>query len=277
MDSDRTHEERQPKPRNEANTAARSVTEYAYAEDGNYYYKDTMEDDHFIRDNIFGDHRSGLFGVLDGHGGYTVSRHCVTAIPDNFAKIYDDYHDDIERLLQIVFNKVDDELKIVGAAEVGSTACVCFVRKELNGPVAYVGNIGDTRAILVSLDGVERLTVDHKATDPKEILRVQEARGMIMQNRVSGQLAVTRALGDLNLKREGVINTPNFKKINIMPKDKFIIMASDGLWDVIDDQKVYEMVKGMKSSEEVSSALVDYALKQGSSDNISVMTLKFAN
>jgi len=37
------------------------------------------------------------------------------------------------------------------------------------------------------------------------------------------------------------------------------------------------MVKGMKSSEEVSSALVDYALKQGSSDNISVMTLKFAN
>ena len=70
-----------------------------------------------------------------------------------------------------------------------------------------------------------------------------------MQNRVSGQLAVTRALGDLNLKREvkmvkkrifkkkqGVINTPNFKKINIMPKDKFIIMASDGLWDVIDDQ-----------------------------------------
>jgi len=36
-----------------------------------------------------------------------------------------------------------------------------------------VANIGDTRAILVSLDGVERLTVDHKATDPKEILRVQ--------------------------------------------------------------------------------------------------------
>lgn len=44
MDSDRTQEERQPKPRNESNTAARSVTEYAYAEDGNYYYKDSMED-----------------------------------------------------------------------------------------------------------------------------------------------------------------------------------------------------------------------------------------
>jgi len=45
-------------------------------------------------------------------------------------KLYDDYENDIERLYQIVFNKVDDELKIIGAAEVGSTACVCFVKKE---------------------------------------------------------------------------------------------------------------------------------------------------
>lgn len=44
---------------------------------------------------------------------------------------------------------------------------------HLDNTTVYVANIGDTRAVLISLDGVERITVDHKATDPKEILRVQ--------------------------------------------------------------------------------------------------------
>ena len=71
-----------------------------------------------------------------------------------------------------------------------------------------------------------------------------------MKDRVSGQLAVTRALGDLALKKEvkkhiqsspskkiqGVINTPYYKKIPITSNDKYIIMATDGLWDVVDDQ-----------------------------------------
>lgn len=276
MESEPSLEERQPKARNEYKAPAKSVSEYAYTEDGNYYYRDAMEDDHFIRDNIFGDGRSaGLFGILDGHGGYKVSRFCTDSIPDNFCKLYDDYDEDLERLFQVVFNKIDDELKIIGAAEVGSTACVCFVRKETSGTVAYIANLGDTRAILVSLDGVERITVDHKASDPKEVIRIEEVQGIVMNNRVSGQLAVTRALGDLNLKREGVINTPYFRKVNITPKDKFIIIASDGLWDVIDDQKTYELVKGIKSSEEISKTLVNYALKNATRDNVSVLVLKF--
>jgi len=275
MNSDQNQEEFQPKPRNEYNPTAKSVLEYSYYEDGNYYYRDAMEDDHFLKDNLLGDYRSGLFGILDGHGGFKVSRFCTKSIPENFMKLYDDYENDIERLYQIVFNKVDDELKIIGAAEVGSTACVCFVKKENNSTTVYVANIGDTRAVLISLDGVERITVDHKATDPKEILRVQEVQGVIMHNRVSGQLAVTRALGDLNLKKEGVINTPYFRKLTLTPKDKYIIMASDGLWDVIDDEKVYETIKGMKNSEEISKTLVNYALKNGTRDNVSVLVLKF--
>jgi len=94
MNSDQNQEEFQPKPRNEYNPTAKSVLEYSYYEDGNYYYRDAMEDgnqstlkisylkDHFLKDNLLGDYRSGLFGILDGHGGFKVSRFCTKSIPE---------------------------------------------------------------------------------------------------------------------------------------------------------------------------------------------------
>lgn len=66
--------------------------------------------------------------------------------------------------------------------------------------------MGDTKAALVQLDGkevrVESKTIEHKGTNLREQERVKQAGGTIIQNRVSGSLAVTRALGDLDLKRE---------------------------------------------------------------------------
>lgn len=67
--------------------------------------------------------------------------------------------------------------------------------------------MGDTKAALIQLiDGkevrVESKTIEHKGTNLREQERVKQAGGTIIQNRVSGSLAVTRALGDLDLKRE---------------------------------------------------------------------------
>lgn len=59
---------------------------------------------------------------------------------------------------------------------------------------------------------------------------------MIIRNRVSGQLAVTRALGDLDLKTQGVINIPDVREIELTDKMDFLIIASDGLWDTISDE-----------------------------------------
>ena len=58
---------------------------------------------------------------------------------------------------------------------------------------------------------------------------------MIVRNRVMGQLAVTRAFGDLELKDKGVSIKPDLKEMELTPEHKYLIMASDGLWDVCDD------------------------------------------
>ena len=100
--------------------------------------------DHFVNDDMLEDGSSGLYGILDGHGGGEVVKFCNKSVPEVFSmfifllinytqtfdKLYDDNENNIEKLYQLVFNRVDDQLKMVGALDSGSTICTCFVRKE---------------------------------------------------------------------------------------------------------------------------------------------------
>lgn len=74
--------------------------------------------------------------------------------------------------------------------------------------VLYIANVGDSRAV-ISRNGVaERMSVDHKGDDPTEMERVKMDGGIVLEGRVGGSLAVSRAFGDYALKNEGVICTP---------------------------------------------------------------------
>ena len=86
----------------------------------------------------------------------------------------------------------------------GSTACLALLRKEQSHNVLYVANAGDTRAVLCKNGAAERLSKDHKASEPSEIQRVNQAGGAIIDKRVAGGLAVSRALGDHAYKTFGV-------------------------------------------------------------------------
>lgn len=88
-------------------------------------------------------------------------------------------------------------------------------------------------------------------------------------------MAITRALGDLALKTEGVSNIPDVESFNVENNTQFLIVASDGLWDVCQDQQAVDLVKNLNNSKEMAKTLVQYALKNGSQDNVSVLILKF--
>ena len=78
--------------------------------------------------------------------------------------------------------------------------------------------------------------MDHKASDPQEQARVKQTGGTIMDGRVGGGLAITRALGDTAYKTFGVTAQPYIVRHVMRPFDKSLIMASDGVWDTISDQ-----------------------------------------
>lgn len=99
----------------------------------------------------------------------------------------------------------------------------------------YVANIGDTRCVLSKSGQAERMSLDHKGDNLDEIARIKSSGGIIMDGRVGGVLAVTRAFGDHSLKKAGLIAIPHIIKYTLKPFDKFMVIASDGVWDELSD------------------------------------------
>lgn len=110
-----------------------------------------------------------------------------------------------------------------------------IVRREGKQQVLYVANVGDTRAVLSNNGVAERMSFDHKSTNETEVARIKNGGGIVFGNRVGGQLAITRAFGDYFLKNDGVIANPYINRHILKSSDKFLVIASDGVWDVIGD------------------------------------------
>lgn len=151
-----------------------------------------------------------------------------------------------------------------------------FVPSPNHKRVLYTANVGDSRLVLCRNGLAVRLSYDHKGSDKNELNRVLQSGGLMMKNRVNGVLAVTRALGDLYLKNL-IIGRPYTTAIEINENDEFLIVACDGLWDVLEDQAAVDLVRGEYDPEVQSKMLVDHAMKNLSTDNITCMVVRFDN
>ncbi|KAF7904634.1 hypothetical protein EAF00_001968 [Botryotinia globosa] len=141
--------------------------------------------------------------------------------------------------------------------------------------VLYTANVGDARIVLCRNGKALRLSYDHKGSDENEGKRVANAGGLILNNRVNGVLAVTRALGDAYMK-DLVTGHPYTTETVIQPdSDEFIILACDGLWDVCSDQEAVDLVRHQQDPVAAAKQLVEYALARFSTDNLSCMIVRF--
>ncbi|BGP18234.1 mgpp2cl-1, protein phosphatase 2C-like protein 1 [Rhodosporidiobolus nylandii] len=137
----------------------------------------------------------------------------------------------------------------------------------------YTANAGDARAVLARGGEAIRLSYDHKGSDPKEIKRIEAAGGYVAGQRVNGYLAVTRALGDSQMK-QFVVGAPYTTETAIRPEDEFLIIACDGLWDVCSDQQAVDLIAGETDPQQAADKLLQYALTNRSTDNLSVMVIQ---
>lgn len=114
-------------------------------------------------------------------------------------------------------------------AEAAAAAIQDAKQKATRQRVLYTANVGDARIILCRNGKALRLSYDHKGMDENEGRRISKAGGLILNNRVNGVLAVTRALGDSYLK-DLVTGHPYTTETVIQPdQDEFLILACDGV------------------------------------------------
>ncbi|XP_006366012.1 probable protein phosphatase 2C 1 [Solanum tuberosum] len=158
----------------------------------------------------------------------------------------------------------------------GSTA-ITLVKQGSN---LYMGYIGDSRAILASKDDNDsmvavQLTVDLKPDLPKEAERIKQCKGRVfaLQDEPEVQrvwlpfdnapgLAMARAFGDFCVKDYGVISVPEFSHRVLTERDKFIVLASDGVWDVLSNEEVVEIVSSAPTRSSAARILVDCAARE---------------
>ena len=262
------------------NPSAKSVKEYSYKENKNPSYRNSMEDFPKIIDKYMNDNTKGLFCLYDGHGGSEPVKYVCERVPEIFSKFLNETKNNIEKSLVYTFQKIDDELKLYSDSEnVGTTACLIYIYKDADiitggRKTIYCANIGDTRSVLLNNSSFKRMSYDHKCTDESEVARIRKVGGIVFNGRVFGQLALSRALGDHAMKKYGVICTPYINKHILTEKDKYIVICSDGVWDVLSDGDVFDISTKIKTSEELSSVIVNTAIEKGSRDNISCIAIK---
>ncbi|KAG6494502.1 hypothetical protein ZIOFF_049534 [Zingiber officinale] len=173
------------------------------------------------------------------------------------------------------------ELQTLKCDTVGSTAVVAVV--GLSNIV--VANCGDSRAVLCRGGAPIPLSSDHKPDRPDELSRIEAAGGRVIYwqgARVLGVLAMSRAIGDGYLKPY-VTSEPEVTVTERSEADEFLLLGSDGLWDVMTNEMACDVVrtcfdraKALNSDKACSDAatlLAKLALARHSADNVTVVVV----
>lgn len=255
-----------------------------------------MEDTHVLIDclkcnyeNVLEhyDRHLSFYAVYDGHGGKRASHMCAQILHDSLVQSSEFIGMNIRQAIEDAYLFTDRVILQKSKEEKwldGSTGVTLL----LAGNILFSANVGDSEAVLgrrYDDDPVDLgydallLTTKHVPANPAETTRIQKAGGFVVNNRVKGNLAVSRAFGDLDYKDiPMVIPAPFILETELTDADEFIIIACDGLWDVMTYNEAVEYVadrrKNNISPKDVSEELVNNAIeKRGSTDNVSVIVV----
>uniref|UniRef100_A0A0E0KRA6 protein-serine/threonine phosphatase n=1 Tax=Oryza punctata TaxID=4537 RepID=A0A0E0KRA6_ORYPU len=217
----------------------------------------------------------GLFGIFDGHLGDTVPAYLQKNL---FANILneEEFLTQPDRAIIKAYEKTDQAIlsHTPDLGQGGSTAVTAIL---LNGRKLWVANVGDSRAVLLKGGRAIQMSTDH---DPSVERGAIENRGGFVSNmpgdvpRVCGQLAVSRAFGDRNLKSL-LKSEPDIKVEDIDYTAELLVLASDGLWKVMNNQEVVDVAKRFKDPQAAAKQLTAEALKRDSKDDISCVVVRF--
>ena len=245
------------------------IKNFAYKENPNSRFRDYMEDKGKSILNYNSNSDNILFCLFDGHGGGEVSKFLQANYPKFMKEILPINNENFQTKFNNLFLKLDNKIKENNFYQVGSTACIVYITKENGKKILYCANVGDTRCTLIKELGSKRLSYDDRASDENEYNRIIKQGGVVFGGRVYGQLMLSRAFGDWELKNYGVSCEPHVIRTNIEDNDKYIIIATDGVWDVMEDEDVFVLCKDENNSMNLCRNVINTSLEKGTMDNIS--------
>jgi serine/threonine protein phosphatase PrpC len=246
-----------------------SQSQAGKGEDG---FTKVNQDSFLVLQNEYGLKDFNIFSVMDGHGvnGHLVSRFAVkyfTSFFKNNKKMNSSNSNEDEicyrlkkneyDILKRLFRHVERDIGKNNDIDANFSGTTCVMVFQL-GEKLICANVGDSRAIMVKGNSVIPLSIDQKPDDPEESKRIIQNGGEISQFEEDGEksgpfrvwkkgevypgIAMSRSIGDLIASTLGVIPEPKFIEEKIDKDTKFLVIASDGVWEFLDNETVRDMV-----------------------------------
>uniref|UniRef100_A0A914X4M2 PPM-type phosphatase domain-containing protein n=1 Tax=Plectus sambesii TaxID=2011161 RepID=A0A914X4M2_9BILA len=224
--------------------------------------REDMQDAHVLLDD-FSAHvafcsdikRSAYYAIFDGHGGQRAAKFAAERLHTHLAEKIATGPDaqaveqSLKRAHLDAYKKTDEQFlseatKVKPSWKDGTTVTTVLI---LNNTL-FVANLGDSRAVLCRFKTEESreialvLTKDHSPQVFEERMRIQKAGGNVKDGRILGMLEVSRSIGDGPFKAHGVSCVPDIKKCSLLPNDRYVLIACDGLWKAFSNQEALQFI-----------------------------------
>lgn len=213
-------------------------------------WRTKMEDCHVHILSLPDDPSAAFFAVYDGHGGAAMAQHAGKHLHEFITKRSEYKTGNIVQAIQYGFLELDEAMQndpILREEQAGTTVIALLIKDN----IVYSANAGDSRAVASINGNAVPLSRDHKPTLKDELERIVAAGGWVGFNRINGQLALSRALGDFMFKRneckspqEQIVTAfPEVQPLQVTEDWEFVVLACDGIWDVMTNKEVVDFVR----------------------------------
>eukprot|EP01032_Pedospumella_encystans_P023878 gene23878-27018_t len=233
-----------------------------------------------------------IAAMFDGHSGWRTSHYLSQHLPKALVMHEKFLDKTCEAALMDVCATMDVQVCNMLMDEEdasGSTGVIAVYDGRRH--ILTVAGVGDSMCVLSRSGKAVMLNRMHRLDNADEVERIKRAGGTVINKRVNGLLAISRAFGDTQFKPERdddnptqasdglVISTPEVCSEHITPMTEFAIIATDGLWDVMTPQMAVTFVRNLlhkhRDLEEAAKGLSKEALTRGSVDNVTVLIMSF--
>ncbi|XP_052881383.1 probable protein phosphatase 2C 9 isoform X1 [Gossypium arboreum] len=234
-----------------------------------------MEDYHVAKFAQHRGHELGLFAIYDGHLGDSVPAYLQKHLFSNILKD-EEFWTNPRGSISKAYEQTDQAI-LTHTPDLGRGGSTAVTAILIDGQKLWVANIGDSRAVLSKKGQAIQMSIDHEPNTERGSI---ENRGGFVSNmpgdvaRVNGQLAVSRAFGDKNLKSH-LRSDPDMKTVDIDSDTELLILASDGLWKVMSNQEAVDIAKKTKDPLRAAKRLITESLNRDSKDDISCIVVRF--
>ncbi|TFK52534.1 PP2C-domain-containing protein [Heliocybe sulcata] len=271
-------------PATDKNTESGGNDKFLYAVSEMQGWRITMEDAHTIalRLDEDNDNPNSFFAVYDGHGGSNVARYAGRNVHKRLTSQEEYREKRYPEALKRAFLGIDEDIladSSYAREPSGSTAISALVTSDNK---IFCANAGDSRGVISVKGEAKQLSYDHKPGNQTEKDRIVAAGGYIEYGRVNGNLALARALGDFDFKKnynlspekQVITSDPDIIEHQITEEDEFIVLACDGIWDCLSSQDVVSIVR-LKVAEgkelsEIAEFICDHCLAPNTTEGTGV-------